>query len=349
MEDQVIEQSAVENTTDSPESVTAPESQETSSTSVTETSFDAKNLGSLDENDQFEALKAAGILGEDPATKNVNNEVAEPDRGEAEAEQAKEHSANDPQQDEVLDVVIDGKTVKMSKQELVNGYTRQADYTRKTQELAEERRRYDALIAQAQAQQTQTEQPKPVSKAEKVQQGYEAAVKMAADSLGIPVEDFNHFDGTHQYALQQAILTQQAQKQALEHRNSYATGLIDQARQDPLCDSVMSNLDVAIGQMYANAQTTEAAKFLSGAKDRFFAGQASMEDIQAIEGLYNHVRSCIVNQSAKPAPTVKKEPPVTENPGTGNAAPKPRMDKRKLRSLHGDDQFAYLKKMGVFN
>lgn len=354
MEDQVIEQSAVENM-NSPESPevsasAAPESQETSS-SAEETSFDAKNLGSLDENDQFEALKAAGILGEDPATKKANNEVAEPDRGEAEAEQAKEHSVSDPQQDEVLDVVIDGKTVKMSKQELVNGYTRQADYTRKTQELAEERRRYDALIAQAQAQQAKTEQPtsKPTNTAEAVQQGYESAVKMAAKQLGIAPEDFNQFDSMHQYALQQAILTQNAQKQAVEHRNSYATSLIDQARQDPLCDSVMSNLDVAIGQMYCNPSMTEAAKFLSGAKDRFFNGEASMEDIQGIEGLYNHVRSCIVNQSAKPAPTVKKEPPVTENPGAGNAAPKSRMDKRKLRSLHGDDQFAYLKKMGVFN
>jgi hypothetical protein len=111
----------------------------------------------------------------------------------------------------------------------------------------------------------------------------------------------------------------------------------------------MSNLDVAIGQMYANPSMTEAAKYLSGAKDRFFAGQASLEDIQALEGLYNHVRSCIINQSAKPAPAPTKEPPATEAPGTGNSAPKPRMDKRKLRSLHGDDQFAYLKKLGVFN
>lgn len=355
MEDQVIEQSAVNPDMNSPESPetsvsAAPESQENGSNSAEETSFDAKSLGSMDENDQFEALKAAGVLGDESATKNANNEVAEANRGEAGAEQANEHSAEGSQQEELLDVVVDGKTVKMSKSELIAGYQRQADYTRKTQELAAERRKYDALIAQAQAQQTEQPTSKPTNTAEAVQQGYESAVKMAAKKLGIDPEDFNQFDSMHQYALQQAILTQNAQKQAVEHRNSYASSLIDQARQDPMCDSVMSNLDTAIGQMYCNPQTTEAAKFLSGAKDRFFAGQASMEDIQAMEGLYNHVRSCIINQSAATKTTKPAaEPPATEGPGAGNAAPKVRMDKRTLRSKHGDDQFAYLKKLGVFN
>ena len=353
MEDQVIEQSAVNpdmNSSESPETSVsaAPESQENSSNSAEETSFDAKEFSTMDENDQLSYLKNAGILGDEPATKNANNEVAEANRGEADAEQANEHSAEGSQQEELLDVVVDGKTVKMSKSELIAGYQRQADYTRKTQELAAERRKYDALIAQAQ----QTEQPtsKPTNTAEAVQQGYESAVKMAAKKLGIDPEDFNQFDSMHQYALQQAILTQNAQKQAVEHRNSYASSLIDQARQDPMCDSVMSNLDTAIGQMYCNPQTTEAAKFLSGAKDRFFSGQASMEDIQAMEGLYNHVRSCIINQSAATKTTKPAaEPPATEAPGAGNAAPKVRMDKRTLRSKHGDDQFAYLKRLGVFN
>ncbi len=354
MEDQVFEQSAVNPDMNSSESVSAaPESQENSSSSTEETSFDAKSLGSMDENDQFEALKAAGVLGDEPTTKNVeSNKVAEPLQGDASVEQANEHSAESSQQEETLDVTIDGKTVKMSKNELIAGYQRQADYTRKTQELAAERRKYDALIAQAQAQQTEQPTSKPTNTAEAVQMGYESAVKMAAKQLNIAPEDFNQFDSMHQYALQQAILTQNAQKQAVEHRNSYASSLIDQARQDPMCDSVMSNLDTAIGQMYCNPQTTEAAKFLSGAKDRFFAGQASMEDIQAIEGLYNHVRSCIINQSAsnKTAQAVKPaEPPATEGPGAGNAAPKVRMDKRTLRSKHGDDQFAYLKRLGVFN
>ena len=356
MEDQVIEQSAVNpdmNSSESPETSVsaAPESQENSSSSTEETSFDAKSLGSMDENDQFEALKAAGVLGDEPATKNVeSNKVAEPNRGEAATEQASEHSVSDPQQEETLDVTIDGKTVKMSRSELIAGYQRQADYTRKTQELAAERRKYDALIAQAQAQQTEQPTSKPTNTAEAVQQGYESAVKMAAKKLGIDPEDFNQFDSVHQYALQQAILTQNAQKQAVEHRNSYASSLIDQARQDPMCDSVMSNLDTAIGQMYCNPQTTEAAKFLSGAKDRFFNGEASMEDIQAMEGLYNHVRSCIINQSAATKTTKPAaEPPATEGPGAGNAAPKVRMDKRTLRSKHGDDQFAYLKRLGVFN
>ena len=350
MEDQVIEQSAVNPDMNSSESLSAPESQENSSSSTEETSFDAKEFSTLDENDQLSYLKNVGILGDESATKNANNEVAEANRGEADAEQANEHSAEGSQQEELLDVVIDGKTIKMSKQELVNGYTRQADYTRKTQELAAERRKYDALIAQAQAQQTEQPTSKPTNTAEAVQQGYESAVKMAAEKLGIDTEDFNQFDSMHQYALQQAILTQNAQKQAVEHRNSYASSLIDQARQDPMCDSVMSNLDTAIGQMYCNPSTTEAAKFLSGAKDRFFAGQASMEDIQAMEGLYNHVRSCIINQSAATKTTKPAaEPPATEAPGAGNAAPKVRMDKRTLRSKHGDDQFAYLKKLGVFN
>ena len=69
MEDQVIEQSAVNPDMNSSESLSAPESQENSSSSTEETSFDAKEFSTLDENDQLSYLKNVGILGDESATK----------------------------------------------------------------------------------------------------------------------------------------------------------------------------------------------------------------------------------------------------------------------------------------
>ena len=49
-------------------------------------------------------------------------------------------------------VTIDGEQMDVSQSELINGYQRQADYTRKTQELATERERLaqgEAIVARA--------------------------------------------------------------------------------------------------------------------------------------------------------------------------------------------------------
>lgn len=45
--------------------------------------------------------------------------------------------------EELIAVTIDGQTVEVTREELIKGYSRQSDYTRKTQSLAEERKQFD--------------------------------------------------------------------------------------------------------------------------------------------------------------------------------------------------------------
>lgn len=59
---------------------------------------------------------------------------------ETDTEDAEEEESGEPEEE----VVIDGKPEKVTKAELVKGYQRQADYTRKTQAVAEERKALEA-------------------------------------------------------------------------------------------------------------------------------------------------------------------------------------------------------------
>ena len=66
-------------------------------------------------------------------------------KAEGESEDASESAGDDEQaQTKRYTVKIDGKTHEVDESELLAGYQRQADYTRKTQSLSEERKSFDA-------------------------------------------------------------------------------------------------------------------------------------------------------------------------------------------------------------
>ena len=83
---------------------------------------------------------------------------------EEEAEEAEEESEEpDEEEGEALyAVTVNGKEREVSLDELLSGYSRQSDYTRKTQELSEERKqmeslgqRYNSEVAQIQSERQQ--------------------------------------------------------------------------------------------------------------------------------------------------------------------------------------------------
>ncbi len=83
---------------------------------------------------------------------------------EEEAEEAEEESEEpDEEEEEALyAVTVNGKEREVSLDELLSGYSRQSDYTRKTQELSEERKqmeslgqRYNSEVAQIQSERQQ--------------------------------------------------------------------------------------------------------------------------------------------------------------------------------------------------
>lgn len=90
------------------------------------------------------AYEAASLIGNmldpEPEKKQEAQEVEQP--VELQEEQPQEQSSDEPEQ--LFTVKIDGKEVQVPLKELTDGYQRQSDYTRKTMEVAEQRKAAEA-------------------------------------------------------------------------------------------------------------------------------------------------------------------------------------------------------------
>jgi len=107
--------------------------------------------GALDVN-QAVSLLSAAMDAPPPDREAAAEPEAAPPEATAEPEPQPEAAAEPQAQEEdtTVTVKIDGKDVEVPLSELKNGYQRQADYTRKTMEAAEQRKAAEAQIAQAQ-------------------------------------------------------------------------------------------------------------------------------------------------------------------------------------------------------
>lgn len=83
-------------------------------------------------------------------------ESAEPqdeaEESSEEVEATEEESEEEAPKDEKFIVKVDGKEIEVPKEELIRGYQREADYTRKTQKLAEERKFVESEFQQVRAE-----------------------------------------------------------------------------------------------------------------------------------------------------------------------------------------------------
>lgn len=62
---------------------------------------------------------------------------------EEQPEKSEEESEEETEEEPKYKVKVDGQEVEVTQEELLRGYMRQSDYTRKTQALANERQRYE--------------------------------------------------------------------------------------------------------------------------------------------------------------------------------------------------------------
>ena len=116
-----------------------------------------------------------------------SQEEAEDDAEEEETEESleEEESEDESETETVYTVRVDGKDVEVTEDELLKGYSRQADYTKKTQELAEYRRQMDGAMQQAQQEIQQTQQARAQ---------YVDAVEAAISSNYAHLQQFQHVD-----------------------------------------------------------------------------------------------------------------------------------------------------------
>ena len=97
-----------------------------------------------------------------PESESEEMESAEPqDEAEETSEEVEgedEESEEQVQRDEKFVVKVDGKEIEVPKEELIRGYQREADYTRKTQKLAEERKLVESEFQQVRGEREQYSQ-----------------------------------------------------------------------------------------------------------------------------------------------------------------------------------------------
>lgn len=355
--DQAIEQSVVDTAAAEPQEVQAPEQAQAETQGAEDTAskddnaLDYSKLGSMSQQEQLAALSKAGIFGDGdkPAEKPQDTpqqaETPEQEQTDGQAEKAPQNE-NEPE----FEVVVDGQKVKVKQSELLAGYQRQADYTRKTQELAEQRRQADAMMAalkvhQQTAPESQEDKPENTVKNE-----YEQAVAQAERELGIKPGEYNQFDPAHNYALQKVIARENTQKAERESVDREIMEFVARAKNDPLTPKIDQNFNVYLFEMAQESpEQANRAMQIMQASNRLQNKQATKADTKLLKEHWEYVKKALSTPATPPAPAAppKPEPPKTETPGQVQAQHST-FDPHKLRGMNTTQQIAALKKAGFF-
>lgn len=158
----------------------------------------------------------------DEETQEVESEELESAEPQDEAEEDSEDVEGEEEESEEEEPVetkfvvkVDGKELEVDKEELIRGYQREADYTRKTQKLAEERRQVESEFQQVLAEREQYAQVLGQLK-QKVQEFEPAEPDWNALEAQDPVEyarQWTHYQRRQQQM--QAIQQEEARVNAL--------------------------------------------------------------------------------------------------------------------------------------
>ena len=98
-----------------------------------------------EEEESTEETQDESLEEDQPDEASEEEEGEEPDDLE-ESDEAEE--AEEPEETTLYTVKVNGEDTEVTEDELIRGYSRHSDYTKKTQELAEERRNIDSAMAQ---------------------------------------------------------------------------------------------------------------------------------------------------------------------------------------------------------
>lgn len=259
----------------------------------------------------------------EPASPEPEPEV-EQDEKEVPADESEHPPSDDPPADtpeaevQRFTVKVDGEPQEVELDELLKGYSRTADYTRKTQRLAEERKAFDA-----DAQAVRSERERYADLLEQLEHAVTQSQPQEPDWAALRAKDPAEFAAQfaeHQAAKEKMRAVQEerarvAQQEAAEQQVTRAQAL--QAEQDRLFAAVPEWQD-------PDAAKKERADLLSYGQEAGFT-QAELENVVDHRAvlmlrkamLYDRLQSgkAAVQQKAKKTPTIA--------PGGAKKAKKP--------------------------
>jgi HAMP domain-containing protein len=346
---------------------TATEPQDTTETNETETqgaesdisddtALDYSKLGRMSQDEQFAALKSAGVFGDGKPADKPQEPPQQAETTEQEETDGQAEKAPQTETEPEYEVTVDGEKVKVKQSELLSGYQRQADYTRKTQELAEQRRQVDAMMAALKVHQQTAPAPEQGKPDNAVKSEYEQAVAQAEKDLGLKAGEFNQFDPQHMFALQrvtsrvnaQQTVQQTAQAQVQQEINQF----VAEAQKDPLTPKIDESFNQYAFRLAAESPDgANKCMAIMAARDRFLSNRATPADTKVLKDHWSYVKSQLskpADPPVTPAPAEKPEPPKTETPGQTSAQHKAPVNFNKIKDKSMDDKFAALKAAGYF-
>lgn len=264
---------------------------------------------------------------EDPAPETQDSEEGQTTEPEP------ENKAPEPQ---MYTVKVDGQELQVPLEELLNGYQRQADYSRKTQALADERRQLQAQMAQYQQPQTQPQTQEPqqsqVSQAEYYNKLTEFAKGEVEKHLGT---EFDELNPVHIAALADSVATIKAQIYEQQAVQKNFTHVVNQFRQDPNFDEIdryaqwrLQNMPyqqaVKIQNALDNYDAEIVGQFMTAARNEYYGMMNTQHNQQ------NTPPPAVPNI---PQPTNKPKPPVVEGAGSSERPPKSATQQVDFKSL----------------
>lgn len=262
---------------------------------------------------------------------HLDNEDSEEEQPSEEQEE--EHK--EPEEEPKYKVTVDGQEVEVTQEELLRGYMRQSDYTRKTQQLANQRQQFEQLYAQRQVPQYQ-QQNVPEQPTETLN---DVAKRMAAQSLGLESpEDLSELDFDHITAVVEAKQALLNQRNAMMSRKQNIDNLEAQLRsEEPRYDEIMANVNQAmqnipvsqfykLKQAYAEGNPEPLREFFREVQKDYYS-----KAIQKVD-----------NKRNKPVPKVVP----SGNTPVEKQAQRKRIDFRKFGSMSTDQKAKMLLDLG---
>lgn len=237
-------------------------------------------------------------------------------------------------------VKVNGEDVEVTQEELLRGYMRQADYTRKTQALSDERQRIENYYRQ----QPQPQYQQQYQQQEQVPQQQEAnlndiAKQIAARNLGLDSpDDLSELDFDHITAVVEAKQALLNQRYSMMARQRSIDNLEAQLRmEEPQYNEIMENINEAM-------QNLPVSKF-NKLKQAYADGNP-----EPLREFFKEMQKEYYSKAIKKNEQTNKSVPKVESSGNTpitQGQHKKRFDFKKLGSMTSDEKAQLLIKMGI--
>lgn len=302
------------------------------------------------------------LVGETPYSDDAEQEGEEEHQ---EVEQPVEDSTegNEPEPEKFI-VTVGGQEQEVTLDELLHGYMRQADYSRKTQALADERNAYQQQVQQqaVQAPQQPQEQQQAQSSTKLTQKEYYEQLTKYAESAveNILGEEYDPYNPAHQAVysdsiakLNADIYKEQERQAAIQAREEQFMGVVAKYQQDPNFNAINMLAEQRLNEMpYKQAIAVKEAfdKRDVGVIDDYMAYITNEFYAQQQPSIRRATPQAAPQQAAPQVQVPKIKPPYVEQSGPASKPPvatTQQIDMKKLGTMSMDDQARLFSQLGL--